>query len=39
VGEWDDYHPIVGEFHTPVHRLAADIGGEPVDLECGRFRG
>ena len=39
VGEWDDYHPVVGEFHTPVHRLAADIGGEPVDLEFGRMPG
>jgi len=37
VREWDEYHPVVGEFHTPVHRLAADIGGELIDLEFGEM--
>ncbi len=37
VGEWDDYHPVVGDFHTPVHRLPAEIGGERVELEFGEM--
>ncbi len=39
VGQWDDYHPIVGDFHTSVHRLAAGIGGEAMELECGEMPG
>jgi hypothetical protein len=35
VGEWNDYHPVAGDFTTPVHRVPVEVGGEPIELECG----
>lgn len=35
VAEWKDYHPVAGDFTTPVHRLPVEVGGESIELQCG----
>lgn len=36
-GEVRDFHPLIGEFHTPTYRVPFRIGSADISLRCGRL--